>query len=87
MASTHISDHQRRTRRIYHAQHERIVADGEAFSRIRRMYDKKTLGLPETWFKGKDVRKFFAPLHYDRDSKLSKILYGEGYVQYVGRKR
>jgi ubiquinone/menaquinone biosynthesis C-methylase UbiE len=33
-----------------------------------------------------DIRKFFAPLHYDRDYPMSRILYGEGYVQYVAQK-
>ena len=33
-----------------------------------------------------DVRKYFAPLHYDLNHPISKILYGEGYVQYVGEK-
>jgi ubiquinone/menaquinone biosynthesis C-methylase UbiE len=36
--------------------------------------------------KRSDIRKFFAPLHYDRDHPISKVLYGEGYVQYVGRR-
>ena len=36
--------------------------------------------------KRSDVRKFFAPLHYDRDYPLARVLYGQGYVQYVGRK-
>jgi len=34
-----------------------------------------------------DVRKFFAPLHYDRNYWLSKILYGHGYVQYIGERK
>lgn len=33
-----------------------------------------------------DIRKYFAPLHYDREYPLSKILYGEGYVQYIAQK-
>ena len=36
--------------------------------------------------KRSDIRKFFAPLHYERDYNISKILYGEGYVQYIGKK-
>jgi ubiquinone/menaquinone biosynthesis C-methylase UbiE len=31
-----------------------------------------------------DIRKYFAPLHYDRDYWFSKLMYGHGYVQYVG---
>ncbi|OUR98826.1 hypothetical protein A9Q84_05280 [Halobacteriovorax marinus] len=33
-----------------------------------------------------DVRKYFAPLHFDMEHPMSKVLYGEGYVQYVGQK-
>ena len=33
-----------------------------------------------------DIRKFFAPLHFERDSKISKILYGQGYMQFIGKK-
>ena len=33
-----------------------------------------------------DIRKFFAPLHYDRDHPVSKALYGNGYVKYIATK-
>ena len=33
-----------------------------------------------------DIRKFFAPLHFERDSQISKLLYGQGYMQYIGKK-
>jgi ubiquinone/menaquinone biosynthesis C-methylase UbiE len=33
-----------------------------------------------------DIRKYFSPLHYDRDYWFSKIMYGEGYIQYIGKK-
>lgn len=33
-----------------------------------------------------DIRKFFAPLHYDRDHPVSRALYGNGYVKYIARK-
>jgi ubiquinone/menaquinone biosynthesis C-methylase UbiE len=36
--------------------------------------------------KRSDIRKYFAPLHHDRDHNISKILYGSGYVQYIGKK-
>lgn len=47
------------------------------FSNVKRVsnYTKRT-----------DVRKYFAPLHYDRDYDFSRILYGKGYVQYIGQK-
>lgn len=33
-----------------------------------------------------DIRKFLAPLHYERDSHISKILYGQGYMQFIAKK-
>lgn len=33
-----------------------------------------------------DIRKFFAPLHFDKDDPVSKALYGEGYVKYIATK-
>jgi ubiquinone/menaquinone biosynthesis C-methylase UbiE len=33
-----------------------------------------------------DIRKYFAPLHYDRNHPVSKALYGNGYVTYIGVK-
>ena len=33
-----------------------------------------------------DIRKYFAPLHYDLNHPISQMVYGEGYVQYVGEK-
>lgn len=47
------------------------------FVNVRRLgsYTKRT-----------DIRKFFAPLHYDREHPISKILYGDGYVQYIGQR-
>ena len=33
-----------------------------------------------------DVRKYFAPLHYDWDHPVSKALYGNGYVKYIASK-
>lgn len=40
----------------------------------------------KSFTKRTDIRKFFAPLHYDLDYPFSKLLYGRGYVQYVGEK-
>lgn len=30
-----------------------------------------------------NLRKYFAPFHYDRENEMSKILYGEGYVDCI----
>lgn len=36
--------------------------------------------------KRSDIRKFFAPLHYDRDHPVAKALYGNGYVKYIAKR-
>ena len=47
------------------------------FSKIRRI---------KKFVDRSDIRKFFAPLHYMRDSHISKILYGQGYMQFIAKK-
>jgi SAM-dependent methyltransferase len=32
-----------------------------------------------------DIRKYEAPLHFDRDHPVAKVLFGEGYVKYVAQ--
>jgi ubiquinone/menaquinone biosynthesis C-methylase UbiE len=34
-----------------------------------------------------NIRKYFSPLHFDSDNKFSKILYGDGWVDLIARKR
>ena len=34
-----------------------------------------------------DIRKYFAPLHFERENKVSKILYGQGYMQFIAQKK
>lgn len=34
-----------------------------------------------------DVRRFLAPLHYNKQLPLSRLLYGEGSVEYIARRR
>lgn len=38
------------------------------------------------FMKRTDIRKYFAPLHYDWDHPVSKALYGNGYVKYIALK-
>ena len=33
-----------------------------------------------------NIRKFTAPLHYYTNNKISKMLYGSGYLEYIGKK-
>ena len=47
------------------------------FSKIRRI---------KKFVNRSDVRKFLAPLHYERDNHISKILYGQGYMQFIAKK-
>ena len=37
--------------------------------------------------KRNDIRKFFAPLHFERENKISQLLYGQGYMQFIGKKK
>lgn len=34
-----------------------------------------------------NIRKFFAPLHFDRENLVSKILYGSGNLEFIARKK
>jgi len=57
---------------------------------VEKLYEKagfKQVRRLGSFTKRTDVRKFFAPLHYDRSYWLSKIMYGHGYVQYIGEKK
>jgi ubiquinone/menaquinone biosynthesis C-methylase UbiE len=38
------------------------------------------------YVKRTDIRKLFAPLHYDWNHPVAKALYGSGFVQYIGRR-
>jgi len=56
---------------------------------IASMYKKngfKEVRRIKKFVKRDDIRKFFAPLHFERDSQISKLLYGQGYMQYIGKK-
>jgi ubiquinone/menaquinone biosynthesis C-methylase UbiE len=56
---------------------------------IEQLYKQNGFGKVvrlNNFVKRNDVRKYFSPLHYDWDYPLSRILYGEGYVTYVGQK-
>ena len=47
------------------------------FVQVKRLND---------FVKRTDIRKFFAPLHYDREHPVSRALYGHGYVKYIAQK-
>lgn len=56
---------------------------------VEELYKKcgfKNVKRLSSFTKRSDIRKYFAPLHYDLNHPVSQILYGEGYVQYVGEK-
>ena len=50
-----MEDRSEETRAIYHAQHQRIVADERAMSRFVGMFSCEYFGLPADWFAGKSV--------------------------------
>jgi SAM-dependent methyltransferase len=64
-------DHSEETRAIYHAQHQRIVADDRAMARFIGMFSEKYFGLPKGWFANKsaldagcgDTAKLLIALH------------------------
>ena len=39
------------------------------------------------YVKRENIRKFLAPLHFEKDHPISKLLYGEGNMEYIGRKK
>ena len=56
---------------------------------IKMMYKKNgftNVRRIKKFVKREDIRKFFAPLHFERDSKISQLLYGQGYMQFIGKK-
>jgi len=46
---------------------------------------KKTKRL-KRFVKRSNIRKFFAPLHYERDNRISKILYGSGNLEFISHR-
>lgn len=50
---------------------------GHGFGKLERLNE---------FVKRTDIRKYFAPLHYDWNHPVSKALYGNGYVKYIGVK-
>jgi 2-polyprenyl-3-methyl-5-hydroxy-6-metoxy-1,4-benzoquinol methylase len=50
-----MQDFSEQTRAIYHAQHQRIVADDRAMTRFIGMFSHEYFGLPVGWFEGKRV--------------------------------
>ena len=56
---------------------------------ILNLYSKYGLKKPKRlkrFVKRSNIRKFFAPLHYHRDTEISKILYGSGNLEFISQK-
>lgn len=56
---------------------------------VKNQYQINKLESPtrlKRFVRRENIRKFFAPLHYERDSELSKILYGDGNLEYIAKK-
>lgn len=58
-------------------------------ARVRNLYadhgcqDVRRL---KRYIRRKNIRRFCAPLHYERGSEISRILYGSGNLDFIGRK-
>ena len=39
------------------------------------------------YVKRENIRKFLAPLHFEKDNPISKVLYGEGNMEFIGQKK
>lgn len=37
--------------------------------------------------KRSNYRKYLAPLHYDTENEISNVLYGDGYLEFIGKKK
>lgn len=48
------------------------------FDKIRRL---------KRYVKRDNIRRFFSPLHYYRDNRISKILYGSGNLEFIAKKK
>jgi len=56
---------------------------------IRDLYSKngiKNLRRLKRYVKRENIRKFVAPLHYDIEHPISKLLYGSGNLEFIGEK-
>lgn len=47
----------------------------------------KTIKRIKKFFKRTDIHKYFAPLYFEHEKKVSKILYGWGYMQFIAQKK
>lgn len=56
---------------------------------VANQYDKCGFDEPRRlrrYVKRKNIRKFFAPLHFNIENEVSKILYGTGNLEYISQK-
>jgi len=57
---------------------------------ILSLYNKNGFAQPtrlKRYVKRSNIRKYFAPLHFARDYYISKMLYGSGNLEFLGRKK
>lgn len=57
---------------------------------IRNLYDKNGLiniTRLHRYIKRKNIRKYCAPLHYNYENHISKMLYGSGNLEFLGKKK
>jgi hypothetical protein len=56
---------------------------------IRTHYSKHGFAVPnklKRYVKRENIRKFFAPLHFDSENAISKLLYGSGNLEFLAQK-
>lgn len=56
---------------------------------IRKQFSENGFGEPrilKRFVKRNNIRKFFAPLHFDHEYPISRILYGSGNLEFIARK-
>jgi hypothetical protein len=38
------------------------------------------------YIKRQNIRKYLSPLHYDKNSEISKLFFGDGYMELIAEK-
>ena len=56
---------------------------------VREMYAEAGFEEPtrlRRYVKRENIRRFLAPLHYERDDELVQIIYGSGNLEFIARR-
>ena len=58
----------------------------EYVQNLYRKFGFEDITLLKKYVKYDNIRKYLSPLKFERESKISKILWGKGFVEYIGKK-